>query len=192
MNLDAKWEVPILELSYPSMYQNATVGNLFYDDKLSKTLSERLTILNLDCVPPYDIVEAMNTLTQEKNNHRDTSIKIKVCRVTQKVKVYLANEESSLAYFSTDVGHIFGGEVRNDLGIRMRGKSLHEPIFAYDIVRIQSLMIYTDNVEYSSVGDPNAPSLRYFPFISKLKSGDIITTGKDLNYQIFSSFQFKQ
>ena len=134
----------------------------------------------------------MNTLIQERNNHRDTCITIKVSRVTQKVKVYLANEKSSLAIFSTDLGHIFGGDVRNVSRILMRGKEPHEPSFAYDIVRIHSLMIYTDIVEYNIVGDTKAPLLRCFPFISKLKSGDIVTAGQYKNYQTFSNLQFRQ
>ena len=62
----------------------------------------------------------MNTLIQERNKHRDTWITIKVSRVTQKVKVYLANEKSIIAIFSTDLGRILGGDVRIDLGILMR------------------------------------------------------------------------
>ena len=134
----------------------------------------------------------MNTLIQERNNHRDTCITIKVSRVTQKVKVYLANEESSLALFSTGLGHLFEGDVRNDLGVLSCGKSSHEPTFADDIVRIHSLMIYTDIVEYNIVGDAKEPLLRCFPFISKLKSGDIITTGQYMNYQTFSNLQFRR
>ena len=76
----------------------------------------------------------MNILIQERNNHRDNCITIKNSRVTQKVKVYLANEESSLAIYSTDLRHTFGGDLRNDSGILMRGKEPHEPTFAYDIV----------------------------------------------------------
>ena len=72
----------------------------------------------------------------------------------------------------------------------MSGKRPHEPTFAYDIVRIPSLMIYTDIVEYNIVGDTKAPLLRCFPFMSKLKSGDIITTGQYMNYQTFSNLQF--
>ena len=71
--------------------------------------------------------------------------------------MYLAKEESSLAIFSTDLGNIFGVHVRNNLGILMCGKGPHEPIFAYDIVRIHSLMIYTDILEYNIVGDTKAP-----------------------------------
>ena len=178
VNLDGQWEVAISEISYPSMYRNVTAGKfMFYDEKLSKTTEAY-------CLEPglyssiTDIVESMNTLIQERNSHRDSCITIKVCRVTQKVKVYLANEESRLQLFSTDLVHIFGGDVGNDSGIPMRGTEPHEPTFAYDIVRIHSLMIYTDIVEYNIVGDTKTPLLRYFPFISKLKSGDIITTGQ--------------
>ena len=74
----------------------------------------------------------------------------------------------------------------------MRGKEPHEPSFAYDIVRIHSLMIYTDIAEYNIVGDTKAPLLRCFPVISKLKSGDIITTGHYMNYQTFSNLQFRR
>ena len=104
----------------------------------------------------------------------------------------LAIDESSLAFFSTDSGHIFGGDVTNDSGIVISGKGPHEPTFAYDIVRIHSPMIYTDIVEYNIVGDTKAPLLRCFPFISKLKSGDIITTGQYMNYQTFSNLQFRR
>ena len=53
-------------------------------------------------------------------------------------------------------------------------------------------MIYTDIVEYNIVRDTKTPFLRCFPFISKIKSGDIITTGQYMNYQTFSNFQFRR
>ena len=76
------------------------------------------------------------------------------------------------------------------IGVLMKGKGPHEPQFAYDIVRIHSLTIYSDLVEYSIVGDTKTPLLRCFSFISKLKGGDIITTGQYMNYQTFSDLQF--
>ena len=114
-----------------------------------ETLQNNRGLLSWTCInfSITDIVEAMNTLIQETNNHRDTCITIKTTRVTQKVKVYLANEESSLAIYSTDMGHIFGGYVRKDLGILMCGKGSHETTFADDNVRIHSLMVCTDIVE---------------------------------------------
>ena len=174
------------------MYQNLSEGKfLFYDEKLSKRTEACYLEPGLFS-SITDMVEALNTLIQERNNQGDTFITIKVSRVTQKVKMHLANEESSLAIFSTDLGPIFGGDVRNDLGILMCGKASYEPTFAYDIVRIHSLIIYTDNVEYNINGDTKAPLLRCFPFISKLNSGDIITTGQFMNDQTFSNFQFRR
>ena len=74
----------------------------------------------------------------------------------------------------------------------MCGKGLHEPTFAYDIVSIHSIMIYTGIVEYNIGGDTKKPLLRCFPFTSKLKSGDIITIGQNMNYQTFSNLQLRR
>ena len=191
LNLEGQWEVAISEISYPSMYQNITEGKFkFFDEKLSKSTST----YNLEpglYTSITDIVEAMNRLIQERNNHNETCITVKVSRKTQKVVILLANDSSGLAFCSADLGHIFGNNVGNEFGVLMIGKGPHEPEFAYNIVRIHSLMIYSDLVEYSIVGDTKAPLLRCFPFISKLKGGDIITTGQYMNYQTFSNLQFR-
>ena len=75
----------------------------------------------------------------------------------------------------------------------LRGKGPDKPELAYDIVRIHSIMIYTDLIQYNILGDTKAPLLRCFPFISKLKSGDITATGQYMNYmnyETFSNLQF--
>ena len=90
-----------------------------------------------------------------------------------------------------DLGHIFGRNVGNEFGVMLRRRGPRKPEFAYDIVRIHSLMIYTDLIEYNIVGDTKASLLRCFPFISKLKSGDFITTRQYKNYQTFSKLQFR-
>ena len=161
------------------MYQNVTEGKFkFFDKKLSK--SSEFYYLKPGLYPSITvIVAAMNILIQDRNNHSENYIKIKVSRRTQKVEFYLANEGSGLAYFRTDLGHIFGSNVGNEYGVKLRGKGPHKPKFADDIVRIHSLMIYTDLIEYNIVGDTKAPLLLCCVafFVSKLKSGDIITTG---------------
>ena len=123
----------------------------------------------------------MNSLIHDRNNHNTTCIGVKVDRRNQKVAFSLVNYEYSLVISSSDLGHIFGGDVRNDRGILMLGKGPHKPLFAYDIVRIHLLMIYTGTVDYNIVGDTKAHLLRCFPFISKVKSGDVITTRQYLN-----------
>ena len=191
LNLEGQWEVAISETSYPSMYQNITEGKFkSFDDKFSKSTST----YNLEpglYTSITDIVEAMNRLIQERNNHNETCITVKVSRKTQKVVILLASDSSGLAFCSTDLDHIFDNNVGNEFGVLMIGKGPHEPEFAYDFVRIHSLMIYSDLVEYSIVGDTKAPLLRCFPFISKLKGGDIIPTGQYMNYQTFSNLQFR-
>ena len=185
LNLDGQWEVAISEKSYPSKYQNVTEGKvMFFDKKLSK--SSEFFYLEPGLYPLItDIVEAMNILSQERHNHSENCIKVKRSRRTQNVEIYLANEASGLAFFSLDLGYIIGSNVGKDFGVMLRGKGPHKPEFAYDIVRIHSLMIYTDLIEYKIVGDTKVPLLRFFLFISKLKSRDIITTGQYMNCSDF-------
>ena len=162
----------------------------FFDEKLSKSTST----YNLEpglYTSITDIVEAMNTLIHERNNHNENCITVNVSRRTHKVVILLANDTSGLAFCSTELGHIFGNNVRNDFGVLMIRKGPREHEFAYDIVRIHSLMNYSDLVEYNIVGDTKAPLLRCVPFISKLKGGDIITTGQYMNYQTLSNLQFR-
>ena len=137
------------------------------------------------------ILEPMNILIQERHNHSDNCIKVKVSRRTQKVESHLANEGTGLAFFSTDQGHFFGSNVGNEFWVMLRGKGPLKPEIAYDCVRTHSLMAYTDLIEYKIVGATKTPLLRCFLFISKLKSRDIITTGQYMNYQTFSSLQFR-
>ena len=56
---------------------------MFYDDKLSKA-SEAYYLEPGLYSSITDIVKAMKTLIQERNNQRDTCITIKVSRLTQK------------------------------------------------------------------------------------------------------------
>ena len=132
----------------------------------------------------------MNTLNQERHNHSEICITVKMSRRTQMVAMYLANEGSGLAFFVKNLGQSFGSNVSNEFGVMLRRKGHHKPEFDHDIVPIHSLMIYTDLTEYKKVGDTKAPLLRCFLFISNLKSGEIITTGQYKNYQPFNILQF--
>ena len=164
---------------------------MFFDKKLSK-LSEFYYLEPGIYTSITDFVEAMNTLIHERHSHSENCIRVKVSLRTHKNEIYLANEESGIAFFSTDVEHIFGSNVGNEFGVMLRGKGPHKPEFAYDIVRIHSLMIYTNLIEYNIVGDTKTPLLRCFLFISKIKTGDIITTGQYKDYQTFSNLQFRR
>ena len=85
LNSEGQWEVAISEISYPSMYQNITEGKVkFFDEKLSKSTSTYILEPGL-YASITDIAEAMNRLIQERNNHNETCITVKVSRRTQKV-----------------------------------------------------------------------------------------------------------
>ena len=114
LNLDGQWEVATSEIFYPSKYQNVTVGKfLFFDIKLLK--SSAFYYLKPGLYPSItDNVEAINVLIQERHNHSENCIKVKVSRRTQKVEIRPANEGSGLAFFSTDLRHIFGSNVGNE------------------------------------------------------------------------------
>ena len=134
----------------------------------------------------------MNSLIQNRNNHTMTCVGVKVDRRTQKVALSLVNDESSLVISSIDLGHIFGGDVRKGRCIQMLGMGQHKPLFAYDTVRSHSFTIYTDIVVYNIVEDTKANLLQCFPFISEVKSSDVINTGQYMNYQTFSILQFRK
>ena len=52
-------------------------------------------------------------------------------------------------------------------------------------------MIYTDLIEYNNFDHTKAPLLRCSHFISKLRAGDNITTGQNMNYQTFSNLHLR-
>ena len=105
----------------------------------------------------------MNTLIQDRNNHNETCITVKVSHRTQKVLIMLANYTSGLAFSSTDLDHSFGNNMANQFGVLIKGRGPHEPDFAYNVVRIHSLMFYSDIVEYNIVGDTKAACYNAFP-----------------------------
>ena len=91
-----------------------------------------------------------------------------------------------------DLADNSGRKVGNEFGVLLRGKEPHEPEFANDNVRIHFLMINKHLTEYNIVGDAKTPSMRCFPFNSKLKAGDILTTGQYMNYQTISNLKSRQ
>ena len=126
----AKWRLKFCKKSNPSMYQSVMERTfMFFDKKLSN--SSKFYHLEPGLYPSItDIVEAMNILIQERHNHSENCIKVKVSRRRQNVEIYLASKGSGLAFFSTDLGHNFGSNVGNEFGVMLRGKGPHKPKFA--------------------------------------------------------------
>ena len=71
---------------------------------------------------------------------------------------------------SSDFSHVFGCDLeRNQTVIIRKGKGPHYPQYSYDIIRIHSLIIYSDIIKYNIVVDAKTPLLRCIPIISKSK-----------------------
>ena len=195
INLVGEWEVAITELSYPSLYQNITEGKFFYlDDATPDTKPSDYYTLDPDLYPSIsDIVSEMNRKNQEREKHEKTPIKLHVNKITQRISLSLPNQNNLIVIFSADLCHVLGcEEAVYGMGVFMSGAGPHFSKFPYEIVRIHTLMIYSDIVEYNIVGDTKAALLRCIPFISKIKNGYIISTGQYMNYQNFPNFQFKK
>ena len=144
-----------------------------------------------------DIVVAMNNKIRERPGAQVfeyNGIYVSVDKNTQKVAVHLPESQSVFIIQSADLSHIFGCDLeQNQTGVIMKGnEGPHYPQYSCDIIRIHSLVIYSDIIEYTLVGDTKTPLLRCIPFISKVKSGDIISTGQYMNYQSFTNLQFKK
>ena len=73
---------------------------------------------------------------------------VSVDKITQKVAVHLPENQSVFITQSADLSHIFGCDLeQNQTGVIMKGKGPHYPQYSYDIIRIHSLMIYSDIIE---------------------------------------------
>ena len=94
---------------------------------------------------------------------------------------------------SADLSQTFGCVLeQNQTGVIMKGKGSHYPQYSYDIIRIRSLMIYSDIIEHIIEADRKTPSLRCIPFIAKVKNEDIISSRQYMNYQSFTNLQLRK
>ena len=182
------------------MYQTDTEGKFTFVDGKEGS-EEKLKIVPMNIEPGLypsivEILEAMNNKTRERLGAQVfeyNGILVSVDKITQKVAVHLPESQSVFIIQSADLSHIFGCDLeQNQTGVIMKGKGPHYPQNSYDTIRIHSLMIYSDIIKYNIVGDTKNPLLRCIPFVSKVKSGDIISTGQYINYQSFTNLQFKK
>ena len=83
------------------------------------------------------------------------------------VAIHLPENQSVFIFQSADLSHFFGCDLeQNQTGVIMKIKGPHYPQYSHDIIRMHSLMIYSDIIEYNIVGDTKTPLMRYISFIS--------------------------
>ena len=192
LNPECKREVELFGKILFIIYQIVTEGKFMFLD-LKKSKSSDFFKLESDLYISITLfVEATNTLIQERFNHSENCITVKFSRRTQKVEVYLANEDMVLhsihrTWETISVVMFAGNLVRCWEEKNIRNLILFRTLSRY----ILSIMICTDLVKYTIVGDTNASLLRCFPFLTKLKAGDNIAIGQNMHCQTCSNLQFR-
>ena len=124
LSIERQWEVAVSGMSYLSMNQTVTQEKFMFFDKNLSTSSEIYYLKPCLYLSIRNIVEAMNTLINERHDHSESCIPVKVSRRMQKVEICLANERSGLAILGTDLEQIFGGNVGNELEVMLKQKTL--------------------------------------------------------------------
>ena len=98
LNAEDQLEVATSEIS--AMYMKVTGKNsMFFDGRLLK-LSDFYPLQTGLYPSIVDIIDDLNTLIQERYNHRESCTTVIVSQRTLKVKIYLATERSGLAFLS--------------------------------------------------------------------------------------------
>ena len=112
------------------MYQNVTEGKFkFFDEKRSKSTSnynlEPGLCTSIRYCGSHDYAHSRERKQPQRNLHNSQGFS-----QNAKFVIVLANDTSGLAFWSTDLGQIFGNNVGNEFGLLMVGKVPHEPEIA--------------------------------------------------------------
>ena len=159
IHLKGEWEVAISEKSYPFLYQNVTEGKLtFVDGRESSEEKRNIVPMNIEpgLYPSIvDIVVDMNNKTRAREHLGEYNrIYVSVDKITQKVAVHLPENQSLFIIQSVDLSQIIGCDSeQNQTGVIMKGKGPHYPQYSYNTIRMHSLILYSDIIEYIIVGD---------------------------------------
>ena len=187
ITLDGTWEVALLEISYPALYHNVTDGRFRFkegnDDKNLDVLEIPTGLYSsID-----DILVTMKQVAAEQDPPKQLNMQWTVNTRNQKIEIKLPRPNSALNIISPDIAHILGFP----MSFLLWGEGPHVSTFPVDILRVHSIMVYTDLIEYGIIGDTKAPILRCFPFISRIQN-DSISTKQFMHYETFSTLQFKK
>ena len=174
-----------MEMSYPNMYQNVTDGQFG-----CKANAKDVDMQVLEIPPGFyksldDILAAMQRV--ESTVNKSFTLKSEIDNVNHKLKLTLPNDHSGLNIISPELAHILGFP----MSFLILGKGPHVSHYPIDILRVHSLMLYTDIIEYGIIGDTKAPLLRCFPFISRIRKNEIEQIHY-MNYRSFEKLQFKK
>lgn len=186
-NFSEAWEVALLEISYPNLYHNITDGRFRYKHDGNDDKIDIITIPSGLYTSLHQILQTMQEAAKGIYPDKKINLEWEINVLNQKVIITLPNPKSALNIISKDLAHILGFPE----SFILFGNKPKESIYPIDILRVHSLMVYTDIIEHGIIGDTRAPLLRCFPFIPKLKNDEIVTN-QYMNYRAFDKLLFKK
>ena len=122
------------------------------------------------CPSFVDIVVAKNDNVRKRvgsQNFEYNGIHVSVDKITQKCHSFPEDQPVFITQ-SADLSNNFGCDLeQNQTGI-MKGKGPNYSQCYYDIMQIPSLLVYSDNIEFTIIVKTKTLLLRSIPFISKV------------------------
>lgn len=206
LTLDGDWEVALEHISFSSLYHNVTDGYFRFepDSRWIHNINRNDPTVYDITIPSgfYPTVEsvgfAMNRemeLRKERRNHHfrndgDTEpyVTVAVDDITKHSKLRFAFDFVKEFRLSSDLKNILGFRDHDALKKPFKMFSITpslESDLPVDIDNLHTVLVYTDIVEYTVVGDVKAPILRCLPFQTlKEKSNLVIKeTSRDYTFE---------
>ena len=125
---------------------------------------------------------------QERHNHSESCITITVSWRTQRARIHLANEGAAPSFFSTHLGHFIIGNVGNEFWVMLSEKYLKKQNLLTTL-SAYTLPWYAQTWLSTKLFATTRPHC-CVAFLS-IKAWNIIATGQYIDYQTFSSLQFR-
>ena len=181
---DSEWEVAVMEISHPTRYNNIVDGHIRYVHQYNEGSPVHEFKIPAGFYPSiHDVVKVISDEIDDFNN---ANVYFNVNDLNGKLLFFWESKDSRLNLASPDVAHIMG--YSNPCVIPPSQKESNLPV---DIQRIHTIMIYTDIIEHGIIGNAKAPILRCFPFMPRIRNGDL-EFSHNMNYRAFEQLQFRR
>lgn len=186
INLDGQWEVALTEISYPSKIFNVTRGQ--FEIVVESREVKQSQIFNISSGFYHSIDSLIEAILKKifdlppYKKYIDKVSSLFTCTVdplTNQLQIN-GHDGFDLVLLSEDLQHIFG-YFPSEFGININQNS-STPL-SFDIQRFHSILIYTDFINSSIVGDTKAPILKTFAIENSSNSGIRSKTFKQLDFR---------
>ena len=189
--LEGEWEVALMEVGYSTWINNVTTGSFRYVSKIQNDDNiEYSTELKDYSIPSgfyRSTSELFDAMKNEARKAEDPPLPLMtVDPFDQRVQFTWKSSESVLNLASADIANMLGFPSPCIVPAAIKKSPLPA-----DLVRMHSIMMYTDIVEHGIIGNAMAPLLRCFPIRQKLRN-NIAEVNQSMEFISFSQLQFRR